>query len=205
MDSSMLEASPPPHALFRHYSELPYSLGVLFTCMLLILGFGYLFALLNIYFTYAGRAGGDSKMLTYEDIVAGYSGTGKGSVLEGALSGPMSGMLPNDERSIIIRWARAGASEPDYDMTVKPIVEKRCFTCHDGRNPHLPNFTSFEGVKKVTMQDTGASIARWSGSRTSTCSASRSSFSWSGWPSATPTSVRSGSSARLSRSRSSRT
>ncbi len=159
MDSSMLEASPPPHALFRHYSELPYSLRVLFTCMLLILGFGYLFALLNIYFTYAGRAGGNSAMLTYEDIVAGYSGTGKGSVLEGALSGPMSGMLPNDERSIIIRWARAGASEPAYDTDVKPIVEKRCFTCHDGRNPHLPNFTSFEGIKKVTTQDTGASIA----------------------------------------------
>ena len=120
---------------------------------------GYLFALLNIYFTYAGRAGGNSAMLSYEDIVAGYSGSGKGSVLESALSGPMSTMLPNDERSIIIRWAHEGASEPVYDMTVKPIVEKRCFTCHDGRNPHLPNFTSFEGVKKVTAQDTGASIA----------------------------------------------
>ncbi len=41
----------PPHALFRHYSELPYSLRVLFTCILLMLGLGYLFALLNIYFT----------------------------------------------------------------------------------------------------------------------------------------------------------
>jgi len=45
----------PPHAPFRHYSELPYSLRTLFTCVLLILGLGYLFGLLNIYFTYAGR------------------------------------------------------------------------------------------------------------------------------------------------------
>ena len=49
----------PPHKLYRHYSELPYSMRVLFTCVLLILGLGYLFALLNIYFTYAGRAGGN--------------------------------------------------------------------------------------------------------------------------------------------------
>jgi hypothetical protein len=67
---------------------------VLFTCVLLILGLGYLFALLNIYFTYAGRAGGNPLMLSYEDIVVAYSGNGKGSVLESALSGPMSSMLP---------------------------------------------------------------------------------------------------------------
>src|SRR3974390_1814449 len=87
----------PPHRLFRHYSELPYSMRVLFTCMLLIIGLGYLFALLNIYFTYAGRAGGNPAMLSYEDIVVAYSGSGKGSRLESALSGPMRDMLPHDE------------------------------------------------------------------------------------------------------------
>ena len=69
----------PPHRLYRHYSELPYSIRVLFTCVLMIFGLGYLFALLNIYFTYAGRAGGNPVMLSYEDIVVAYSGTGKGS------------------------------------------------------------------------------------------------------------------------------
>ena len=91
----------PPHRLYRHYSELPYSIRVLFTCVLLILGLGYLFALLNIYFTYAGRAGGNPVMLSYEDIVVAYSGTGKGSILESALSGPMSTMLPPDERATL--------------------------------------------------------------------------------------------------------
>lgn len=149
----------PPHALFRHYSELPYSLRTLFTCVLLILGLGYLFALLNIYFTYAGRAGGDPAMLSYQDIVAGYSGSGKGSVLEGALNGSMATMLRTDERTTILKWLHDGSGEAVYEATVKPIVERRCLTCHDGRNPHLPSFTTFEGVSKATADDTGASIA----------------------------------------------
>ncbi|MBV9289372.1 MAG: hypothetical protein JO288_16425 [Hyphomicrobiales bacterium] len=150
---------PPPHVLFRHYSELPYSLRTLITCMLLILGLGYLFALLNIYFTYAGRAGGNPVMLSYEDIVAAYSGTGEGSVLESALRGPMSTMLPTDERALMLKWVRDGAAQPAYDSEIRLIVDRRCLTCHDGRNPHLPSFTTFEGVRKATEQDTGASIA----------------------------------------------
>jgi hypothetical protein len=150
---------PAPHALFRHYSELPYSLRTLFTCVLLILGLGYLFALLNIYFTYAGRAGGNPLMLSYEDIVAAYSGTAKGSVLESALNGPMATMLPADERASILAWVHDGAAQPAYYAGVKPIVDRRCLTCHDGRNPHLISFTSFDGIKKATVQDTGASIA----------------------------------------------
>ena len=110
----------PPHRLYRHYSELPYSIRVLFTCVLLILGLGYLFALLNIYFTYAGRAGGNPVMLSYEDIVVGYSGTGKGSILESALSGPMSSMLPSDERAMLLSWVREGAAQPAYDAAIKP-------------------------------------------------------------------------------------
>ena len=133
---------PPPHSLFRHYSELPYSLRVLFTCVLLILGLGYLFALLNVYYTYAGRAGGNPLMLSYEDIVVAYSGSGKGSVLESALSGPMSSMLPADERATLLTWVRGGAAQSAYDTGIKPILDKRCMTCHDGRNPHLPTFAS---------------------------------------------------------------
>ena len=52
-------------------------------------------------------------MLTYEDIVVAYSGSGKGSILEGALSGPMSGMLPPDERAMILSGcAKARRSRP---------------------------------------------------------------------------------------------
>ncbi|MGA2166382.1 MAG: hypothetical protein ABSH36_18215 [Solirubrobacteraceae bacterium] len=157
MDQDVTDA-PPPHRLFHHFSELPYSMRVLFTAMLLLLGMGYLFALLNIYFTYAGRAGGNPLMLSYQDIVVAYSGSGQGSVLEGALSGPMSTMLPPDEKSKLLTWVHDGATKPDYDG-IKPIVDKRCMACHSGSNPHLPNLSDFDNLKKVTALDTGASIA----------------------------------------------
>ena len=143
----MNDASP-PHHLFRHYSELPYSLRVLFTATLLILGMGYLFALLNIFFTYAGRAGGNPMMLSYEDIVVAYSGSGHGSILEGALSGPMAGMLPPDERATVLTWVRQGASRPDYEANIRPILDKRCMACHDGSNPHLPNLSNYDGLQE---------------------------------------------------------
>ena len=149
----------PPHKMFHHYAELPYSQRVLFTCVLLILGMGYLFALLNVYFTYAGRAGGNPLMLSYEDIVVAYSGTGKGSIIESALNGPMASMLPPEERTAVLSWVRDGAAQTDFDPAIRSILDKRCMTCHNGSNPHLPNLSNFEGVQKVTAVDAGASMA----------------------------------------------
>src|SRR5664279_5107451 len=108
----------PLHRHYLHYSELPYSLRVLYTAALLVLGTGYLFALLNVYFTYAGRAGGNSVMLTTEDLVVAYSGSGKGSRLESALRGPMATMLPADERGIVMAWAAEGGARPAYEKSI---------------------------------------------------------------------------------------
>src|SRR6266568_5104850 len=98
----------PLHRLYLHYSELPYSQRVLYTAALLVFGMGYLFALLNVYFTYAGRAGGNPLLLTPADLIVAYSGSGKGSRLESALRGPMAGMLPADERGAVMAWAAEG-------------------------------------------------------------------------------------------------
>src|ERR1700686_5787898 len=99
MGSTMSEM--PLHRHYLHYSELPYSQRVLYTAALLVLGMGYLFALLNLYFTYAGRAGGNPLMLTTEDLIVAYSGSGKGARLESGLRGPMSTMLPADARKAV--------------------------------------------------------------------------------------------------------
>src|SRR6266567_5651776 len=99
----------PLHRLYRHYSELPYSQRVLYTMTLLVLGLGYLFALIYLYHTYAGRAGGNPAFLAYQDLVVAYTGSGKGSRLESALRGPMSTMLPADESQAIISWVQQGA------------------------------------------------------------------------------------------------
>src|SRR6185503_825171 len=113
-------SDPPLHRMFHHYSEMPYSQRVLFTATLLVLGLGYMFALIYIYDTYAGRAGGNPMMLSYEDIVAGYSGSGKGSRLEAALHGPMREMLPADETKSVIAWVQGGAKKEGYDKEIKP-------------------------------------------------------------------------------------
>ena len=84
----------PPRRLFHHFSELPYSLRSLYTATLLLLGLGYLFALVNLYFTYAGKAGGNPLMVSYQDIVVAYAGNDKASAIEDALNGPMSSMAP---------------------------------------------------------------------------------------------------------------
>src|SRR5512139_1147047 len=112
----------PLHRHYLHYSELPYSQRVLYTAALLILGMGYLFALLNVYFTYAGKAGGNPMMLTPDDLIVAYSGSGKGSRLESALRGPMAGMLPGDERGVMMAWAAEGGKRPEYDKAIAPVI-----------------------------------------------------------------------------------
>ena len=51
------------------------SLRVLYTAALLLLGMGYLFAMIYIFGTYASKDGNPNS-LSYEDIVIGYSGSG---------------------------------------------------------------------------------------------------------------------------------
>ena len=145
----------PQSRLFLHFSELPYSLRCLYTATLLFLGLGYLFALANLYFTYAGKAGGNPLMVSYEDIVVTYAGNDKGSVLEDALNGPMAAMLPPEEKSVLIGWAHAGASQASYLSDVKPILDQRCMACHNGGTPEVTNLSTYGSLKKATEIDTG--------------------------------------------------
>ena len=148
----------PLHRFYLHYSELPYSLRVLYTAALLVLGLAYLFAGIYLYHSYAGRAGGNPLILTYRDIVVAYSGSGKGSRLEAALRGPMAAMLPGDETEKIVTWVQDGADRGKFEGNIRPIFDKRCLACHDGSNPHLANLSGYDNVKKVTEQDTGFGI-----------------------------------------------
>lgn len=145
------------HPRYLHFSELPYSLRTLYTAVLLVLGLGYLFAMIYLFHTYAGKDG-HPESLSYEDIVIAYSGSGKDSRIESALRGSMSVMLPKDELVSIVGWVQKGADKPTFEKEVKPILDKRCMACHDGSNPHLPNLNGFDNVKKVTEKDTGTEL-----------------------------------------------
>lgn len=147
----------PLHRLYRHYSELPYSMRVLYTATLLILGTAYLFAMIYLFHTYSGKDGNPGT-LSYEDVVIAYSGSGKGSRLEAALRGSMSAMLPRDELKAVVSWAQEGADRAGYEKDVKAMLEKRCLACHDGSNPHLPNLNGYDNLQKVTERDTGTAL-----------------------------------------------
>jgi hypothetical protein len=147
----------PLHRDFRHYSELPLSLRVLYTATLLILGMGYLFALIYLFHTYSGKDGNPMN-LSYEDIVIAYTGSGKDSRLESALRGSMSAMLPREESAPIVTWVKEGADRTGFEKLVRPTLDKRCMTCHDGSNPNLVNLSGYDNVKKVTERDTGTGI-----------------------------------------------
>lgn len=147
----------PVHRLYNHYSELPKSLCVLYTATLLVLGLAYLFAGIYLFHSYSGKDG-NPMTLSYDDIVIAYSGSGKGSRLEGALRGSMSAMLPFEEKNVLLDWAREGAERAKFESGIRPILDKRCMACHDGSNPNLPNLNGHDNVLKVTEHDTGTAL-----------------------------------------------
>jgi hypothetical protein len=148
---------PQVHRMFFHYSELPLSMRTLYTATLIVLGIGYLFAMIQIYEVDAGRDGKPG--LSADDIAIAYSGNKTATKLESALSGPMSGMLAGDEHATIIGWVHHGLDKTEYDASIKPIIDRRCLACHDGSNPHIPNLNGYENLTKVAQIDTGMSLA----------------------------------------------
>jgi hypothetical protein len=147
---------PEVHRMFLHYSELPLSMRTLYTATLLVMGIGYMFAMIQIYEVDAGRDGKPG--LSAEDIAIAYSGNRTATRLETALAGPMSGMLPAEETAAIIGWVHGGLDKTAYESKIKPIVAQRCLACHDGSNPHIPNLNSLENISAVAQVDTGMSL-----------------------------------------------
>jgi len=146
----------PIHRLYRHFQELPVSMRVLFTGTLLAVGMGYLFALIYVYTSHAGRDGESG--LSVEDMIIAYSGSSQGTKLEAALQGPMSAMVSGGDRTQIVRWVKDGAARADYETTIQPIIAANCLDCHDGSNPHLSNLDGFDNMQTVVAQDTGTDL-----------------------------------------------
>jgi len=144
------------HRLYRHFQELPVSMRALFTGALLILGLGYLFATIYVF---AAHSGADGKPgLSVDDIKITYSGSKDVTVLEKALRGAMSGMLPPQDMAKTLEWIRNGADKRSYESDIKAIVEANCLSCHDGSNPHLTNLDGWENLSATVAQNTGADL-----------------------------------------------
>ena len=138
-----------------HFSALPLGLKTLFTSTMIVLGTGYMFAMIYIFESHAGRDG--NPMLSVNDLIIAYSGSKSDTQLESALKGPMQNMLPTNEKDEIIAWVRRGAKQDEY-VKIEPLLVNRCGACHDGKNPHIPNLMGYDNVSKVTQLDTGMDI-----------------------------------------------
>lgn len=138
-----------------HFSYLPMGQRTLFTSTIIVLGMGYLFAMIHVFESHAGRDG--NPMLSVDDLIIAYSGSKSDTRIESALKGPMANMLPTNEKDEIIAWVRRGVKEEDF-ATVESIIAQRCSACHDGSNPHIPNLTGYANVSKVAEMDTGMDI-----------------------------------------------
>ncbi len=145
-----------PHRLYLHFQELPPSIRTLYTGTLIVLGFGYIFAMIYVFESHAGRDGNPS--LSVQDLIIAYSGSKTDTQLEAALKGPMANMLPADESSAISVWIHEGASKAGFEDNINAIIEQRCSTCHDGTNPHLPKLDDYENLMKTAQLDKGADI-----------------------------------------------
>lgn len=145
------------NSAYPHFRALPLSVRALYTAVLLVLGMAYIFALIYVFATHAGRDG-DAMSLSVQDLVLAYRGSAQGTVLEGALRGPMSRMLPPNDRMTVIAWISEGAEQSRFDAEVAQIFERRCQSCHDGSNPHLPNMSTFDGVLETVELNTGTDL-----------------------------------------------
>lgn len=123
--------------------------------VLLILGIGYIFSMIQVYEVHAGRDGAVG--LSVEDIKIAYGGNPNSSRIEAALQGPMSSMALPGDKDKIIKWARKGSNPAAFEATIKPILSANCYGCHDGSNPNLPNLSNFDEVLKLSAIDTGVS------------------------------------------------
>ena len=140
-----------------HFKFLPMSVRVLFSMVLLVFGLGYCMAMIQVWENHAGKDG--DPMLSGKDLMIAYSGNPEGTKLETALRGAMADMLPAEKRQVIFDWLHSGAKADEIPTKIDPILQEHCVACHNPEaNPHLPNFSTPEGLTKVAQKDEGMTI-----------------------------------------------
>lgn len=135
--------------------ELPISIKALFTGYLLVIGLGLMMAGVQILLTH-GMADGKFG-LSVDDITYSYYGNRGGSKLEAKLLGSMKDNAPPEARIELIKWARAGAPENEWETKIKPVTDQYCVACH-ANMPGLANIGEKEEMIKVAAIDKGASV-----------------------------------------------
>jgi hypothetical protein len=141
----------------RRFYDCTMSEKLLFTSFLLIIGLGYLMAMVFLYTTHQGHDGKPG--LSMADIADNYYGNRSGTRLEAALRGPMASYIELQDRHEIVAWLKSGAPEKKYAPLIRPILEKTCLNCHTSESGlNIPDFSTYEGIRTVAAVDTGESL-----------------------------------------------
>ncbi len=129
----------------------------MFTCLLLTIGIGYLFALTYLYLVEIEPHNAEGHGLL-QDVIEKYYGKRGDTQLEAALNGAMGDNISAAEKEQVFLWIKGGATEKDY-AAVAPIFQENCAMCHnpDSGFP-IPPLTSFEDVSVLTSMDMGQSV-----------------------------------------------
>lgn len=135
---------------------LSISVKSLFTGYILVVGVGLLMAGLQILLSH-GMADGKPG-LSVDDIVYSYHGNRTGSTLEAKLHGSMKDMAPNEQKLVLIKWARDGAPEEQWEPIIKPITQQYCVACHSTM-PGLADFTKLTELQRIAEVDTGKALS----------------------------------------------
>ena len=140
-----------------HFCWLPFTVRLFYSAALIVLGLGYVFALLQIQIVHAGQDGKPG--LSIDDLIIAYKGSSDKTHLETKLYGSMAGMLPEAEREKIIGWIRDGASREAYEEIVAPITQQYCQGCHNGATPGLPDLMGYDKISAHVQTNSGMSLA----------------------------------------------
>ena len=143
--------------LFR----LPVVVKITLSLSIVMLGIGYLIALLNLYLTYNMTDGEPG--LTANDLRRAFYGNRDNTRLAAKIhGGSMEQFLtiPGEEK--ILSWIQDGAEESKYNEVVKTIPDETCIRCHSeaGVASFRP-LTTYSEVMTVTEIDRGEPVGLW--------------------------------------------
>lgn len=137
--------------------NLSLPVKVLFTCFLVTIGIGYLFAITYL-FLIDVEPHAKKGMSLIQAVIMKYYGQRGGTKLEATLAGAMGENLTPASKKQVIQWIRNGATASDF-ASVQPIFINNCAGCHSMQSGlSIPPLTTYDEVKAYTQMDFGESI-----------------------------------------------
>ncbi len=143
-------------------SQLPVATRIVISSAMVVLGIGYLVAMVNLYVTYSLTDGEPG--LTVGDLKRAFYGRRDNTRLAAKIhGGSMEQFLPKPgEKEKILSWIQDGAPRGGYEEIVQPILMQSCVRCHnpEGLQRFRP-LTNYEEVMTVVEIDRGEPVGLW--------------------------------------------